>query len=348
MRLLLLRQIASHFFCGATLLVKLLRKEDMDRIKAICEEAKSDPETPADQLVHLKKMFFEIERRKDVLLEDNNITHGRANNIGKALTRNVDVSSYFDQIIQEDLQARGRLPRRDKETVIEGHFCSECQKQPRSCVILEPCGHHICAICLVQVQDDAVHQGLDQSVCPFPGCDHGIEGRKGCDREQGVEWEANRKTTESERIKSWAMTTGQMYPSAKAKAIKAAVLNWKQENPLVKIIVFTQFLPMIEVMAFICTKEKWEFKRVRYCLLSRTSSTDSFQFTGSMDRRQKDVALEQFRGRNNTNILLASLKSGGVGLNLTAATKVLLVDMWWNSAMDYQGEQIVFKLADLL
>jgi hypothetical protein len=39
-------------------------------------------------------------------------------------------------------------------------------------------------------------------------------------------------------------TSGNVLPSAKTIAIKAQILNWIQENPKVKIIVYTQFLPM--------------------------------------------------------------------------------------------------------
>ena len=34
---------------------------------------------------------------------------------------------------------------------------------------------------------------------------------------------------------------------------------------------------------------------------------------------------------------LISLKAGGVGLNLTGADTVILVDLWWNPAVEDQG-----------
>lgn len=36
-------------------------------------------------------------------------------------------------------------------------------------------------------------------------------------------------------------------------------------------------------------------------------------------------------------ILLAGLKVGGIGLNLTMASKVIIVDPWWNNAVEQQG-----------
>lgn len=35
-------------------------------------------------------------------------------------------------------------------------------------------------------------------------------------------------------------------------------------------------------------------------------------------------------------VLLCSTKAGGVGLNLTCASRVVLIDVWWNSAPEDQ------------
>jgi hypothetical protein len=41
---------------------------------------------------------------------------------------------------------------------------------------------------------------------------------------------------------------------------------------------------------------------------------------------------------------IASLKCGGQGLNLTCANRVILVDPWWNSAIEQQGYGRVFRM----
>ena len=52
----------------------------------------------------------------------------------------------------------------------------------------------------------------------------------------------------------------------------------------------------------------------------------------------RDKAINMFRDNPETKILIASLKCGGVGLNLTMASKIICVDLWYNSSVEQQGE----------
>lgn len=50
----------------------------------------------------------------------------------------------------------------------------------------------------------------------------------------------------------------------------------------------------------------------------------------------RDTVMEKFREDQETRILICSLRAGGTGLDLTAANKCILVDLWWNSAVEQQ------------
>lgn len=54
--------------------------------------------------------------------------------------------------------------------------------------------------------------------------------------------------------------------------------------------------------------------------------------------------LQLYRSAPNFNLQVASLKCGGQGLNLTCANRVILIDPWWNSAMEQQGYGRVFRM----
>ena len=43
-------------------------------------------------------------------------------------------------------------------------------------------------------------------------------------------------------------------------------------------------------------------------------------------------------------VLLVSTRAGGVGLSLTAASRVYLMDLWWNAAVDHQAMQRVHRI----
>lgn len=78
---------------------------------------------------------------------------------------------------------------------------------------------------------------------------------------------------------------------------------------------------MIRIFAKVCEMEKWP------CL----------QYTGAQSIDRRDRTLTEFATDPNHRILLASLRSGGTGLNLTCASRVLLVDLWWNSSVEQQA-----------
>ena len=46
--------------------------------------------------------------------------------------------------------------------------------------------------------------------------------------------------------------------------------------------------------------------------------------------------LRDFEERDGPLVLLVSTRAGGVGLSLTAASRVYMMDLWWNAAVDQQ------------
>ena len=60
-------------------------------------------------------------------------------------------------------------------------------------------------------------------------------------------------------------------------------------------------------------------------------------FHGKMDRRQRRHSIENFERENGPQVLLVSLKAGGVGLNIPSASHIVLFDRWWNPAVEDQA-----------
>lgn len=59
--------------------------------------------------------------------------------------------------------------------------------------------------------------------------------------------------------------------------------------------------------------------------------------TGSQSQQQRKKAVNDFQKRSSCKVFLISLKAGGVGLNLTAADYVFILDPWWNPASEMQA-----------
>jgi SNF2 family DNA or RNA helicase len=88
-----------------------------------------------------------------------------------------------------------------------------------------------------------------------------------------------------------------------------------------KCLVFSQFTSMLGLI-----REAIVEKGVPYLYLD-----------GSVAAEDRRKAVEEFQEEGSARVFLISLKAGGVGLTLTAADYVYLVDPWWNPAAEQQA-----------
>ena len=65
---------------------------------------------------------------------------------------------------------------------------------------------------------------------------------------------------------------------------------------------------------------------------------------GGTTKKQRDAMVAQFNEMAEPAIFLLSLKAGGTGLNLTAASHVIHVDRWWNPAVEDQATDRAFRI----
>ena len=80
------------------------------------------------------------------------------------------------------------------------------------------------------------------------------------------------------------------------------------------------------------------------CIEGRLSPKTSACLNGSMNLAQRRQALDTFNSDPAINVMLLSTMAGGTGLNLTVATTVVLVDPWWNPAVDQQAIMRVHRV----
>lgn len=86
-----------------------------------------------------------------------------------------------------------------------------------------------------------------------------------------------------------------------------------------KVLIFSSFVKHLEIVEKYIKKQK-----IKYALL-----------TGESINRGSIV--KAFQDNSNCRVFLISLKAGGVGLNLTAADYVFILDPWWNPASESQA-----------
>ena len=65
---------------------------------------------------------------------------------------------------------------------------------------------------------------------------------------------------------------------------------------------------------------------------------------GGVAKRGRDAMVAAFQSGEGPPLLVVSLKAGGTGLNLTAASQVIHYDRWWNPAVEDQATDRAWRL----
>jgi superfamily II DNA or RNA helicase len=105
--------------------------------------------------------------------------------------------------------------------------------------------------------------------------------------------------------------------SAKVSALLELLEPLMEEGQ--KVLVFSQFVEMLAIIEAEIQERGWQ----------------SFKLTGQTEDR--GTLVNEFQTHVGAATFLISLKAGGFGLNLTAASYVVLFDPWWNPAVEAQA-----------
>lgn len=106
--------------------------------------------------------------------------------------------------------------------------------------------------------------------------------------------------------------------SGKLENLKELLIQLKEGNH--RVLIFSQFKQMLDIIE----------KELDHLGLS------SYKLTGSTPTHLRQEMTTAFN-TGSRDAFLISLKAGGVGLNLTGADTVILIDLWWNPAAEQQA-----------
>jgi len=100
---------------------------------------------------------------------------------------------------------------------------------------------------------------------------------------------------------------------------------------IVKSVVFSQWTSMLDKIEDALETENIHYERL----------------DGTMRREERNKALDSLKNDPRCEVLLVSLKAGGVGLTLTAARRVYLMDPYWNPAVENQAIDRIHRLGQV-
>ncbi|KAL8885624.1 MAG: hypothetical protein Q9215_006548 [Flavoplaca cf. flavocitrina] len=339
--LLRLRQMIGHPFMLQDIVEKLFQVEDIEKLLALELSLDGASDDPSRNMLNIMKTMIRVKtgRGSPAILSDT-------------------TPSETSSLVEEDFnsQADGAEPlifrfRQFLQGLIQGQnwaemkarsLCHKCEDVPEVPHVTD-CYHLYCLACLRALQQEAAVEGEEHAACLE--CGHRFEEARKCTGIAELEMEspvsaratgstalgvANlgpKRNTDKETMR-WINYGGEVLPSTKTAAVVAQIEDWQRAEPDKKIIVFSQFHILMNVLAKLFTQKEWGFVK----------------FNGQMSHTEREKALVEFKNDDTRKIMIASLKAGGVGLNLTMASKVICVDLWWNSSVEQQAFCRVFRI----
>ncbi|XP_054981886.1 helicase-like transcription factor isoform X3 [Sorex araneus] len=171
--------------------------------------------------------------------------------------------------------------------------------------VITRCAHVFCKPCICQViQNEQPH-----AKCPLCRNDIHADNLLECPPEE--------LSCDTEKKSNTEWTS-----SSKINALMHALVELRKNNPNIKSLVVSQFTTFLS-------------------LIETPLRASGFVFTrldGSMAQKKRVESIQCFQNTEagSPTIMLLSLKAGGVGLNLSAASRVFLMDPAWNPAAEDQ------------
>ncbi|KAH3761252.1 SNF2 superfamily RAD5 protein [Pelomyxa schiedti] len=204
-------------------------------------------------------------------------------------------------------------------------ICLESMEFP----VVTVCGHFFCRNCLekhlglITADPDDIFQERTEPSTTCPICLSLLTQNdyfSMCDDET-----QSRERGRSKNDSLWRSST-----KIDALMQELAMINEQPDKwaPDTKSIVFSQWTSMLDLLVVPLRLAGYQFARL----------------DGSMSQMQRERAIKQFRTDPQTRVFLVSMKAGGLGLNLTAASRVFLLDPWWNPATELQAIDRVHRL----
>lgn len=202
--------------------------------------------------------------------------------------------------------------------------CPICAEEPMVRQAVTSCWHSACRQCLVDYIDHQREKG------ELPRCFNCREPVNIRDVFEVVRHDENAETGDDEARVSLVRITKPS--SAKISALLNHLTLVRRTEPLAKSVVFSQFTAFLDLIE----------------PALRSAGITFLRLDGSMAQKARAAVLAAFSADSTSTkaptVLLLSLRAGGVGLNLTAANRVFMMDPWWSWAVEAQAVDRVHRM----
>mmetsp|Transcript_13524 Transcript_13524/g.49201 ORF Transcript_13524/g.49201 Transcript_13524/m.49201 type:complete len:1275 (-) Transcript_13524:156-3980(-) len=223
----------------------------------------------------------------------------------------------------------------DSKAVVTTSFCGVCKEEvQKEDLCVSQCKHEYHRSCIFEYMSSAPasDEGVKCPLCYQPltiDLQSTVEGDDDNLGELETSTPSKRKPPKAvgrsimSKIDSKNFTS-----SSKVEALANGIMDMLKEDKTNKAIVFSQYTRMLEIV-------EWRLSKLGIKLV---------MLLGSMPINQRRAAIDAFKRDPNVHVILMSLKAGGEGLNLQVATRVFVLEPWWNPAVEMQAIQRAHRI----
>ena len=198
---------------------------------------------------------------------------------------------------------------------LQVYLCGICRMEA-SHPITTKCGHAFCSECLSQKFRECEEKNAGALRIPCPSCNMPVS-------ERNLMHTHINSAHHIAQLKSREFQT-----STKLNMILLEVDEMIKNTPDDKMIIFSHFTTFLDVISV--AFDRHDIGHVR--------------LDGTMPLTQRQTVIKHFQESKQSRVLIASKTATGVGLNLTAANHVIIVDPWWNPAVEEQAIHRCYRI----
>lgn len=295
------------------------RKEGLEKLRLITdhimlrrlkEEHTSSMELPPKRITLHNEFFGEIEhdfsrsimtnttRQFDTYVSRGVMLNNYANIFGLIMQMR-QVANHPDLILKKQSQSG--------QNVL---VCSICD-EPAEDAIQSRCRHDFCRQCVTNYLES--FDSKNTADCPR------------CHISLSIDLEQPTKEQETEDVKKTSIinriSMDNWTSSTKIETLLYELYRQRSKSHTPKSIIFSQFTSMLQLV-------EWRLRHAGF---------NTVMLDGTMTPAQRQNSINHFMSNADVEVFLVSLKAGGVALNLTEASRVFIVDPWWNPAAEWQS-----------
>ncbi|KAJ4984858.1 DNA repair protein RAD5 [Stagonosporopsis vannaccii] len=273
-----------------------------------------------------------LTRKADLVADE--IEGNIASDLANGLADDMDLSSLIERFTTDNDQDVNRFGAHVLKQIQDeaNAECPLCMEEPMVDQAVTGCWHSACKECLLNY---ITHQRDKNEIPRCFNCREPINAR---DVFEVVRHDHIVDKPEHAFISADAPPAPQtprislrrigLSGSAKTQALLSHLKRNLKEDPRGKTVVFSQFTSFLDLIEPALTRDHIPFLR----------------FDGSMAQKTRATVLAEFTSSPKPFVLLLSLRAGGVGLNLTCARKVFMMDPWWSFAVEAQAIDRVHRM----